>query len=88
MASFEQELHESGALILKFWIHLPRKAFKKRAKSSDHKAIGGLDAVDRVMFEAYDDLRPLSERVLRRTDELARPGTSWRRVTPAIATSR
>ena len=73
MASFEQELHDDGALILKFWIHLPRKAFKKRAKSSDHKAIGGLDAVDRVMFEAYDDLRPLSERVLRRTESSGAP---------------
>ncbi|MGZ4688384.1 MAG: hypothetical protein ACXVJW_04180 [Acidimicrobiia bacterium] len=71
MARFEQELHDDGALILKFWIHLPRRAFKKRAKRSVHKAGGDLGVVDRLMF-----------------DRVARPGISWRRVTPAIATSR
>ena len=73
MARFEQELHDDGALILKFWIHLPRKALKKRAERPAHKASGGLDVVDRLMSEAYDDVRPLSERVLRRTESSGSP---------------
>jgi polyphosphate:AMP phosphotransferase len=73
MARFEQELHEDGALILKFWIHLPRTALKKRAKKSGHKAGGVLDDEDRLMFEVYDELRPLSERVLRRTESSGSP---------------
>ncbi len=69
MRRFEQSLRDGGALVLKFWIHLPRKAFKKRVKKSRKKGGGGrLDAADHLIFDAYDDLMPLAEYVLRKTD--------------------
>ena len=70
MASFEQALRDDGALILKFWIHLPKKAFEKRVKKSRQKVGDGdrLDEADHVIFEAYDDLMPLAEHVIHKTD--------------------
>ncbi|MDH4148772.1 MAG: polyphosphate:AMP phosphotransferase, partial [Acidimicrobiia bacterium] len=73
MASFERELFDDGALVVKFWIHLPRKALKKRLRKSGGKDGKGLDDVDQLVFDAYDELRPLSERVLRRTDSSGAP---------------
>lgn len=68
MRRLEQSLRDDGALVLKFWIHLPRKTFKKRIKQSRKKGGGRLDATDHLIFDAYDDLMPLAEYVLRKTD--------------------
>jgi polyphosphate:AMP phosphotransferase len=75
MARFEQALRDDGALILKFWIHLPKKAFKKRINRSRKKLGDGgrLDKADHRIFEAYDNLMPLAAHVLRKTDAAGGP---------------
>ncbi len=75
MARFEQMLRSDGALVLKFWIHLPKREFAKRIKKSLKKTDyhGRLDDVDHLVFDAYDDGHVLSERILRRTDSSEAP---------------
>ncbi len=67
--NFEKALIDDGALILKFWLHLPKKALKKRLDRAE-KDSGRLFRVtkgDRRLYKLYDDVREVSEEVVRRT---------------------
>lgn len=68
MTRFEQALVHDGALVLKFWLHLPESQLRKRVKKG-HKKNGGfhLDALDVAIYEQYDEVARLSERLMRRT---------------------
>jgi polyphosphate:AMP phosphotransferase len=65
MRCFEQALADDSALVIKFWIHLPWKELKKRVKKTRKKA---LDPLEGAIYERYDDVMRLSERLMRKTD--------------------
>ena len=69
IVSFERMLADEGALILKFWLHLSKKAQKKRLKQleSDPRTRWRVTAADWKQFRRYDKLRSVSETVLRET---------------------
>ena len=67
--AFEDALIADGALVLKFWLHLPKKALKKRlieAKNNPEKA-WQIGPADWRIYQAYDDAMPVAERVVRDT---------------------
>ncbi|RIL02602.1 MAG: polyphosphate:AMP phosphotransferase [Proteobacteria bacterium] len=75
--SFERMLADDGTLLLKFWLHLPKKELKrrlKRARTDDGAALR-VDATDRLLYEHYDDAQPVAEQVLRKTSTAATPWT-------------
>ena len=69
MRCFEQSLADDGALVLKFWMHLPRKELKKRVmKSRKKKGEPALAPFDEAIYENHDEVMRLSERLMRKTD--------------------
>ncbi|MCE9619952.1 MAG: polyphosphate:AMP phosphotransferase [Planctomycetes bacterium] len=66
---FERMLADEGALILKFWFHLSKKAQKKRLKSleSDPKTRWRVTDTDWQRYKLYDRFRQVSEEALRET---------------------
>ena len=66
---FERMLVDEGALILKFWFHLSRKAQKKRlqALAADPKTRWRVTDTDWERFKLYDRFRKVSENALRET---------------------
>ncbi len=67
--TMEQELSDDGTLVLKFWIHIPRKELKKRLKKQKGKGNEGeFHQGDVVLAERYDDLDPIIERYVDATD--------------------
>jgi AMP-polyphosphate phosphotransferase len=71
IAAFEKMLADDGALIVKFWLHLTRKAQRKALKKLAKN--GRLTPNDRKHFKLYDKFRKVSERALRHTDTAAAP---------------
>jgi len=66
---FEQQLADDGTLLLKFWLHMPRRQIKKRlkkAKKNPDKA-WRMDETDWKVCENYDELIPIAERFVRET---------------------
>src|SRR3990172_6034115 len=65
----ERMLVDEGALLLKFWFHLSRKAQKKRlqALESDPKTRWRVTDTDWERFKLYDRFRKVSENALRET---------------------
>ena len=70
---FEKMLADDGALILKFWFHLSKKAQRKRLKAlqSDPETRWRITARDWDFFEVYDRFYRVSENTLRDTS------TAW-----------
>ncbi|OIO56686.1 MAG: polyphosphate:AMP phosphotransferase [Alphaproteobacteria bacterium CG_4_10_14_0_2_um_filter_63_37] len=70
IANVEQMLVRDGALILKFWFHLSKKAQKKRlTKLESHPDTRWrVSATDWKHFNLYDKFAKVSERAIRRTD--------------------
>ena len=66
---FERMLSDEGALILKFWFHLSKKAQKKRlqALEADPKTRWRVTDTDWERFKMYDRFRKVSEKALRDT---------------------
>jgi polyphosphate:AMP phosphotransferase len=66
---FERMLADEGALILKFWFHLSKKAQKKRLKAlaADPKTRWRVTDTDWERFKLYDRFRKVSENALRET---------------------
>jgi len=66
---FERMLVDEGALILKFWFHLSKKAQKKRLKAlaADPKTRWRVTDTDWERFKRYDRFRKVSENALRET---------------------
>jgi polyphosphate:AMP phosphotransferase len=67
--AFEKMLADEGALIVKFWFHLSKKAQKKRLKAidADPKRTWRVTKADWRQFERYDDYYSVSEHTLRLT---------------------
>ncbi|WP_089719049.1 polyphosphate:AMP phosphotransferase [Candidatus Entotheonella palauensis] len=67
---FEQDLIADGALLLKFWLHLPKPVFKQRlkaAKKNPRKA-WQIEAEDWQAYKVYNQAIKVAERVVRQTD--------------------
>jgi polyphosphate:AMP phosphotransferase len=72
---FERMLADDGALILKFWFHLSKKAQKKRLKTleSDPDTSWKITRRDWDFFKLYDRFYKVSEDMLRETSTAAAP---------------
>lgn len=74
---FEQTLVDDGALLLKFWLHLPKKELQKRLTRArkdptEHWRIG---AVDAALYENWGKVVPSAEQFLTRTNTEHAPWT-------------
>jgi len=69
IATFEQELADDGALILKFWLHLSRIAQKKRFKAlqTDPLTAWRVTKADWDNLTKYEDFIATAERAITRT---------------------
>ncbi|HME25403.1 MAG TPA: polyphosphate:AMP phosphotransferase [Acetobacteraceae bacterium] len=74
---FERMLVDEGALLLKFWFHLSKRAQKARLKEleADLKTRWRISETDWVRFKLYDRFRKVSELALRRTSAGHAPWT-------------
>ena len=72
IAAFEQMLADDGALILKLWLHLPKKQQKKRLKKLEKD--GRLAPDDWKHYKLFDKFTEISAHTLRRTDK---PHAAW-----------
>jgi len=74
---FEKTLVDGGTLLIKLWLHVPKKVFKKRLKqaSKDPVMSGFVDERDWKLLANYDALLPLAERYIRKTDTAQTPWT-------------
>ena len=72
---FEQMLTDEGALLLKFWMHLPKEVQKKRLKKLEADPATRWRVTDRDWkhFDRYDDFRDVAERALRLTSTADAP---------------
>lgn len=67
--AFERTLADAGSVLRKFWIHTPRKELAKRLKRKKRRKHGWRAAKpERQMFERYDELVELGERLVAETD--------------------
>ncbi len=66
---FEDTLAREGALLIKFWLHLPKKELQKRLARTkkDPEQNWRVSATDGAVFENWDRVMPLAERLLSRT---------------------
>ncbi len=71
IVAFEKMLAEDGALLVKLWLHLPKKEQKKRLKKLDKE--GRIAPDDWKNFKLFDEFAKVSERSLRRTHTDAAP---------------
>ena len=63
---FEQDLANDGTVILKYWVHIPKKELKKRLKKAqkDPDATWQLEETDWEIYDIYDDAMPHIESLL------------------------
>ena len=73
---FEQQLANSGTLVLKFWLHLPKKILKKRLDKAAKRPEKNweIDERDWEILEVYDEGLKLVEHVIRQTES---PEAPW-----------
>lgn len=72
---FERMLADEGALILKFWFHLSKKAQKKRLRAlqADPRTRWRVTDADWEQFRLYDRFRKVAENALRETNTAQAP---------------
>lgn len=72
---FERMLADEGALVLKFWFHLSKKAQKKRLKKLERNPETSWKITERDwdFFKLYDRFYRVSEDILRETSTAAAP---------------
>jgi polyphosphate:AMP phosphotransferase len=77
IAFFEEMLAEDGALIVKLWLHLSRKAQKRRLKAlqKDPSTRWRVTPLDWKHFKLYKKFKRVSELAIRRTDTAHAPWT-------------
>ncbi|SDH49336.1 polyphosphate:AMP phosphotransferase [Roseospirillum parvum] len=84
IAAFEKCLADDGAMILKFWMHLGKKAQKQRLKSleKDPEEAWRVTARDWANFEIYDQFIASAERLIMETSHGHAPWTLVEGVDP------
>ncbi len=77
VAFFEEMLVRDGALLVKFWLHLAKKAQKKRLATlaKNPKTSWRVSPIDWKHLKLYDRFVRVSEEALRRTDAPLAPWT-------------
>jgi AMP-polyphosphate phosphotransferase len=77
IATFERMLADGGALILKFWMHLGKKAQRKRLRTLEKDPLTRWRVTKRQWqnWRMYDKFVAAGERVLQRTSTVAAPWT-------------
>ena len=77
IAAFERMLTDDGALILKFWMHLGKKAQRKRLRTLEKDPLTRWRVTKRQWqnWRLYDKFIAAAERVLQRTSTVAAPWT-------------
>ncbi len=72
---FERMLAAEGTLIVKFWLHLSKKAQRRRLETleADRRTRWRVTRTDWQNFALYDRFKRVSERALRRTDSGSAP---------------
>lgn len=72
---FEETLVREGALLLKFWLHLPKKELQRRLSKAkkDPEQNWRVGATDAALYESWSDVLPLAERLLSRTSTALAP---------------
>jgi polyphosphate:AMP phosphotransferase len=77
ISRFERMLVDEGALVVKLWMHLSKKAQRKRFEhlESDPATAWRVNAQDWKNHERYDRFREVSERSLRDTNTAEAPWT-------------
>ena len=72
---FERALADDGALVLKFWLHLPKDQHARRVRQSrrDPEKAWRVDDVDRRLLRDYDEAMRVVEHALRRTSTVEAP---------------
>lgn len=75
IARFERMLADEGALILKYWFHLSKKAQKKRLETLDRSKATRWRVTkdDWRNYRHYDELHEVAEQMLRRTSTAEAP---------------
>jgi len=75
-ARFEQTLADNGTLVLKFWLHLPRRELKKRVagERDGEDAAWQIQDTDESILEAWRRWVPLADRLMDVTDS---PQARW-----------
>lgn len=70
IVALERMLSQENVLVLKFWMHLPKKAQKKRlqALEADKNTRWRVTKLDWKFFKMYDAFRECSEEALRKTN--------------------
>jgi AMP-polyphosphate phosphotransferase len=71
IARLEEHLYDEGVILIKFWMHLSKKAQKDRHKklSKDPRQCWKISELDKDYFKKYDDFFKVSERALEKTDK-------------------
>ena len=77
VAAFERMLTDDGALILKFWMHLGKKAQQKRLRTLEKDPLTRWRVTKRQWqnWRMYDKFVSAGERVLQRTSTVSAPWT-------------
>ena len=71
----ERAFADDGTLVLKFWLHIPKKEIGKRLEKAKKRKVGWRAAEqERRMHADYEELTALGERLVRATD---RPHAPW-----------
>jgi len=70
IVGLEKQLVDDGTLLLKFWLHLPKKKLAKRLEKAkkDPAKQPLVEEQDRLFYDVYDKAMPTAEKVLRWTD--------------------
>ncbi|HHH39366.1 MAG TPA: polyphosphate:AMP phosphotransferase [Sedimenticola sp.] len=70
IADFERMLTEDGALVVKFWFHLPEEVEKKRLKklSRDDRSRWKMNPKKGRFSDHYEQFEKVAERIIRHTD--------------------
>src|SRR5204863_358311 len=68
-SAFERMLVRENTLLVKLWLHMTRRGIKRRLKKleDDPDTSWRVTRQDRKLLKRYDDLRGVSEHLLRRT---------------------
>lgn len=69
--AFEKMLTDDGAVIVKLWLHLPKREQKKRLKRLERE--GRIAPDDWKHYKCFDKFTKISERALRHTDAGSAP---------------
>lgn len=71
----EETLVREGALVLKFWLHLPKKELQKRLERArkDPEQNWRVTETDAALYEHWSRVLPLAERLLSRTSSVTAP---------------